>query len=115
MLSNPPSLKDYINNPAAANVARPSRVIPVDERPTLGGASTDPNPLEFYGRDTSASTTGNSPDPSFRGDGEFQRLNFKVKLMDANDIITSNDPYSPTFAKDPRYPEIKQPREESKS
>jgi hypothetical protein len=111
MLSNPPSLKDYINNPAAANVARPSRVIPVDERPTLGGASTDPNPLEFYGRDTSASTTGNSPDPSFRGDGEFQRLNFKIKLMDANDIITSNDPYSPTFAKDPRYPEIKQPRE----
>lgn len=111
IIANPPTLKDYINNPAAANVARPSRVIPVDERPTIGGASDDPNPLEFYGRDTSASTTGNSPDPSFRGDGEFQRLNFKIKLMDANEIITSNDPFSPTFAKDPRYPEIKQPRE----
>ena len=109
--ANPPKLSDYLNNPAAVNAARPTRIIPVNEGPLIGGASLDPEPLEFYGRNASASTTGNSPDPRFSGNGEFQRLDFKIKLMDANEIITSNDPYSPNFAKDGRYPEIKQPRE----
>jgi len=110
-LHNIPTLDDYLKNPEAVNQIRPTRIIPGRNVPTIAGGATDPKPTEFYGRDTSAPASGTSPDPRFLTGGEFQRINFKVKLMDANDIITSNDPYSPTFARDPKYPTVKQPRD----
>ena len=110
-LHNIPTLDDYLKNPEAVNQIRPTRIIPGRNVPTIAGGATNPKPTEFYGRDTSAPTSGTSNDPRFLTNGEFQRLNFKIKLMDANDITTSNDPYSPTFAKDPKYPTVKQPRD----
>ena len=105
-----PSLEEYLKNPEAVNVVRPSRLIPTQDVPSIAGGAVDPKPSEFYGENTFASATGNSPDSRFAGGGEYQRMLFKYKLVDGNNILTSNDPYSPTFELTPDYPTLKQPR-----
>ena len=54
--------------------------------------------------------SGRSPDERLKQGGEFYRIQAKIKLIDANDVLTSHDPYTQGFPILDEYPAIRQNR-----
>ena len=104
-----PTFDDILQGSRAniENILRPHRIEGTPEyqkkileeqfRPTPSGAAVDEPKKSFEGFDTEVTMSGTSSDPRLLQGGEFYKYKAKIKLIDANDVATSHDPYSATF------------------
>ena len=104
-----PTFDDHIQAARSnvENILRPHRIEGTPEyqkkildeqfKAVPSGAAVDEPKRSVDGIDTEVTMSGGSTDPRLKQGGEFYKYDAKIKLIDANDVKTSHDPYTETF------------------